>query len=332
MNQQNTINQALLPDGLSGYAWLLLPQPIQTNDGLASYAVLTIRVGRNLEWKPCGPGFHCQTEEEAKKLFEHLVATRPNVARFKIYGEGLFNQQCQKEINKRQAEAKILQDLLWHLEYFIKLDQVDFGEPPNEPDFIFTLQGKQIGAELTALDPKVFATGGYRQRGEFKKWQKETNPTVTPEKFLWGSYSLRESLIALKAQIDEKRKKVKQQRSFLERWLLIHVANGSPFSQIFGGKYQTVPGREKQIADFVAKSASEVHAICKEAKPFDYVMFFDQDGFLTFPTSSINPYKLPAPSGEVLERGAKASDEFLDWQKKINSYTKSAETKEGNCN
>lgn len=91
-------------------------------------------------------------------------------------------------------------------------------------------------------------------------------------------------------------------------------------------------GREKQIADFVAKSTSEVHLICKEAKPFDYVMFFDQDGFLTFPTSSINPYKLPTPSGEILERGAKASDEFLDWQKNINSYTKSAEIKEENCN
>lgn len=237
MNQQTTTRQALLPERSFGYAWIPLPKPIQTNDGLASYAVLTIKVGRNLEWKPCGPGFYCQTEEEAKKLFEHLVATKPNVARFKINREEPFNQQNQKEIQKRQKEATNLQDFLWHLEYFIKLDEVDFGKPPNEPDFIFALQGKQISAELTALDPKVFASGGYRQRGEFKKWQKETNPTVTPEKFPWGGYSLRESLIALKTQINEKRKKVKRQRDFSGRWLLLHIANGSPFSQIFGGKY-----------------------------------------------------------------------------------------------
>lgn len=329
MNQQNITKQSPTPEGAFRYRWILLPKPIQTNDGLARYAVLNTKVG---ELKQCGPGFYRQTEEEAKKLCEHLFATKPNMARFKIYREELLKQHNQKEIEKRRKEAATIQDLLWHLEFYTKLDEVDFGEPPTEPDFIFTLQGKQIGVELTALDPKVFIPPGYKQQAGFKKWQKETNPTVTPEKFLWGSYSLRESLIALKTQIDAKREKIKRQKSFSERWLLLHLANGSSLTQIFGGKYQTVPGREKQMADFVAKATSEVYAICKEAKPFDYVLFFDQDGFLTFPTGSSNPYKLPVPSSEVLELGAKASDEFLDWQKKINTCTKSIEMKDENCN
>ena len=92
MNQQNTTKPAILPEESFGYAWIPLPKPIQTNDGFASYAVLTIKVRRNFEWKQCGPGFYCQTEEEAKKLFEHLVATKPNMARFKIYRESLLSR------------------------------------------------------------------------------------------------------------------------------------------------------------------------------------------------------------------------------------------------
>jgi hypothetical protein len=325
MNPNNLV-QPLPPEGSFGYAWIPLPAPIQTNDGMACYAVLTIKVGRNSQLRQCGPGFHCRTEEEAKKLFDHLVANRPNVARFKIYrDEEAFEKQGAKEINKRKREAEVLQDFLWQLEYFTKLDDVDFGRPPSEPDFVFHLPGKQIGAELTVLDPKIFAVGGYKERGEFRKWQMATKSTPAPTKFSWGCYSLRESLAVLNVQIDEKCKKVARQRNFSERWLLLHVANGSPFSQILDGEYHTVPGREKEVNDFVAKSMHEVYLVCKKAKPFSHVMFFMQDGLLAFPTRAANLYKLPIPSEDILRRGRVASEKFLDWREENYSATKTTE-------
>lgn len=317
MNQQDAVKQPLPHEGSVGYAWIPLPEAIQRNGELFAYAVLTIRVGQNLELKQCGPSFPCRTEEEAKMLFEFLVANKPNVARFKIYRDVCSDK-------KRRREAEDLQALLWHLEDFVELDEVTFGEPPDEPDFIFVIRGKQIGVELTVLNPKIFKTGGYVQKGKFKKWKAETKPTIAPQKFHWGSYTLRESLSALRVQVDGKCDKAKRQSGFPERWLLLHVAKGSPFSQILGGKHQTVPGKENEVADFVAKSMHGAYSVCKESRPFDYVIFFMQDDFLAFPTNSGNPRKLPVPSEETLKRGAEASDRFLDWQKDSSSVTKAA--------
>jgi hypothetical protein len=128
----------------------------------------------------------------------------------------------------------------------------------------------------------------------------------------------------LRVQVNGKCDKAKRQRCFPERWLLLHVAKGSPFSQILGGKHKTAPGREKDVADFLAKSMHGAFSICKEAKPFDCVMLFMQDDFVAFPTSSSNPRNLPVPSKEILERGAQASDRFLDWQKDSSSVTQAA--------
>lgn len=318
MNIPPTTNKKeCLQIGSLGYAWVPLPKPIDREGELFPYAVLPIKVGCKMQLIPCGPGVPCRTEDEAQKLLEHFMVNRPNVARFKIYCEGLADRQQRKE-------ASELQELLWNLESCLKLDEISFGQPPQEPDFIFQIQGKEVGVELTKLNPKTFNNGGFAERDIFKKWKAETKPTAMPQKFPWGCYTLRESLSALQVQIDGKCGKAMRQRSFPERWLLLHVAKGSPFSQILGGKHKTAPGREEEVADFLAKSMHGAFSICREAKPFDYVIFFMQDDFIAFPTGLSNPRNLPVPSKEILARGAQASDRFLDWQKDSSSVTQAA--------
>lgn len=218
---------------------------------------------------------------------------------------------------RRRKEAEDLADLLRQLAGFVKLDDVQFGQPPHEPDFIFHHQGKRIGAELTDLDPKVFGKHGYLERGKHKTWRAEIEPDETPQEHNWGVYSLRESLAAFKAQLDGKRKKARYWLNYFpQRWLLMHVAGGSPFSQIFTCKeWQTVPGKEKEVAEYLAKSTHGVYSICKEIEPFDYVILFMQDDFLAFPANAANPRKLPVPGDEILKLGAQASDRFLEWKK-----------------
>src|ERR1700691_6041168 len=119
---------------------------------------------------------------------------------FTVYREPSPNAKCRKE-------AEDLVDLLLHLDGFMDFNDVRFGQPPHEPDFILHHQGKQIGAELTDLDPKIFEKHGFLQKGKFKVWDAETQPTDTPQRFSWGNYSLRESLAAFKAQLNGKQKK-----------------------------------------------------------------------------------------------------------------------------
>jgi hypothetical protein len=235
----------------------------------------------------------------------------------------IYRQPCDDE--QRLKEADDLHRLFWRLEKFLKLDDVRFGQPPNEPDFVFDLGGKHIGCELTDLNPKIFGKRGYLKRDTFRTWKAEVIPTEAPQKFDWGSYSLRDSTASLEYQVARKRKKAeKWVDNFSESWLLLHVASGSPFSQILGGPHQVKPGRENDVADFLAKSLYCVHSVCKECQPFDCVILFMQDGFLAFPSGPTNPYNLPTASEEILERGALVSDRFLDWQKQSKSVVKAA--------
>jgi len=241
-----------------------------------------------------------------------------NLARFTIY-----RQPCDDK--QRLKERDDLHRLLRRLEEFLTLDDVRFGQPPNEPDFIFDLGKKHIGCELTDLNPKIFEKGGYLKRNAFKAWRAQVVPVEAPQRFDWGSYSLRESKASLEYQIADKRKRATNWlNNFPERWLLLHVASGSPFSQILGGPHQVKPGRENDVADFLAKSLYCVHSACKECWPFDYVVLFMQDGFLAFSSNSSNPYNLPIASEEILNRGAVVSDRFLDWQKESNYVVKAA--------
>jgi hypothetical protein len=233
----------------------------------------------------------------------------PDVSRFSIY-------RNPQPVPKRQAESRDLMPLLLRLDEFIKFADVTFGQEP--PDFVFHHLGGTIGVELTDLNPKVFEKGGHQRRAKYKSFEAEVAQTSPAHAaFNWGKGSMRESLEAFKAQLERKIKKAQPWfANFTERWLLMHAASGSPFGKILNGEHQTPPGMENELADYLAKVTHAVYSICQEAHPFDHVILFRKSEhyaeMLMFSSGHLNPYKLPVPRDEILSRGAKVSDSFLD--------------------
>ena len=130
---------------------------------------------------------------------------------------------------------------------------------------------------------------------------------------------MRESLEAFKAQLKKKREKAQPWfANFTERWLLMHVASGSPFGAILNGEHQITTAMENEVADYFAKVTHAIYSICKEVHPFDHIILFRRAEncaeMSMFSPSHLNPYKLPVPSDEILSHGAKVSDSFLDWK------------------
>ena len=209
--------------------------------------------------------------------------------------------------------------LLMRLGEAMPLHDVEFG--PNPPDFVFHSQDGTIGVELTDLDPKRFESGGHVRRKEFRSFEAEVaRKTSAEDSFDWGRYTLRESLGALEARLTEKQ--VKASRwcgSFPERWLLMHVADGSPFGEVVASKtsmqVQTAPGLESEGTDYLAKVTHCIHRICQRASPFSYVILFSEGDFLAFPTGLVGRHRLPEPSDDVLEHGASAPECLLDWKR-----------------
>jgi hypothetical protein len=243
------------------------------------------------------------------------MSTNQDVSRFSIY-------QQRAPDKKHHEEACAILHLLWRLDSFMKLDDVQVGQDP--PDFVFHYQGREIGVELTDLNPKTFGTGGHRLRGEFDKWQKQIEPDSLPHEHEWGSFSLRESLAAFQGALNSKRKDANRWcDGFPERWLLMRIAAGSPFREIIAGehdmKVEAEPGMEDDFADFRAKAIHSIYSICQDIRPFDYVLLFRKTNLassvcnlVTFPANPANPHLLPGPSDETLKRGASVSDCFLD--------------------
>jgi hypothetical protein len=236
----------------------------------------------------------------------------PDVFRFSIYRKPLPDL-------KRQAESRDIMPLLLRLDEFIQFADVTFGDEP--PDFVFHHLTGTIGVELTDLYPKVNEKGGHHKRAEFKSFETEVAKTLPDQSaFPWDKVSCRESLEAFKAQLETKRKKAQPWFSnFTERWLLMHVTSGSPFGEILNGEQQqTTPSTEKVFADYSAKLTHELNSICQEAHPFDHVILFRESNafaeMLVFSPSRLNPYKLPVPQGETLNRGEKMLDSFLDFK------------------
>ena len=234
----------------------------------------------------------------------------PDVSRFSIYRNPLPDL-------KRQAESRDLMPLLLRLDEFIRFADVTFGDEP--PDFIFHHSTGTIRVELTDLCPKINETGGHHKRAEFKSFEAEVAKTSPAQSaFPWEKVSRRKSLEAFKAQLETKRKKAQPWfANFTERWLLMHVASGSPFGEILNGEQQQpTPSTENVLADYLAKLTHELHSICQEAHPFDQIILFRESNtfaeMLMFSPSRLNPYKLPVPQGEILNRGATVSDSFLD--------------------
>jgi len=243
--------------------------------------------------------------------------SRVDVSRFAIYSQPASDQ-------KRQKEAGEILHLLCRLDQLIRLDDVQFGTDP--PDFVFCCQGKQIGAELTDLNPKVFKAGGNRARGQFNKWRDEISPDSLPHEFDFGVSTLRESLAAFQKCVSVKRQGSSWCGNFPEKWLLVRIADGSPFGELIAGaqekELETEPGMEAK-ADYVAKATFGIYTICQDIQPFDYVLLFQKTdlatsicNLLAFPANPNNPHQLPAPSHEVLKRGGSATDGFLDCRRR----------------
>jgi hypothetical protein len=61
-----------------------------------------------------------------------------------------------------------------------------------------------------------------------------------------------------------------------------------------------------------------MNRICRAAHPFDYILFFHGPNLLAFPIDA-NGYGFPIPPVRLIERGAKASDTYLDWKQDLKS-------------
>jgi hypothetical protein len=221
-----------------------------------------------------------------------------------------------RNLSSNRQQKKEAEDIWWFLNCLCKLmtiDDVEYGLEP--PDFVFHVSGNSIGVELTKLNPKVFVEGGYTQRKPFKEWEKETKINPQPyQEFSWGEFSVRDSLAAFNQQFQGKCDDVKRwKQNFSEKWLLAHIDSGGPFGEIFPAREQVVPGREEDCANHKAKIIYSLASICEQPHPFDYVILFSGQNLFPFPANGKNPHKLPVAKTEVLERGAKASDEYLDW-------------------
>ena len=156
------------------------------------------------------PGHFCLVFIKQTLLSETNM--EPEVSHFTV-----FRQPPNDE--KRRKEAQDLYVFLRHVHQFMKFDNVRFGQPPHEPDFVFDYRHKNIGADLTVLNPKVFHTRGYVQRGKFKDYRAKSEPHANRHEFNWGKYSLRDSLAAFKAQLDCKRQKANHWGNGLSRTL-----------------------------------------------------------------------------------------------------------------
>ncbi|HXT41922.1 MAG TPA: hypothetical protein VN887_18075 [Candidatus Angelobacter sp.] len=237
----------------------------------------------------------------------------PDLSRFSIYHDPSANQ-------KRDEEATNLMPFLLRLEEFVKLDDVEFGAEP--PDFVFHHQNKIIGVELTDMVPKQFSKGGYRRREAFKAWKAECKQKPQPHhEFKWGEFTLRESLAAFANQVEGKARKAdKWKVSFEQKWLLMHVANGSPFSVLVASSRKDSLGREEEMADYFAKVTHTVFSICSRPHPFNYVILFSGQVLIAFPANDANPLNFPVADSDILSRGANAPDRFLDWTSTLRSF------------
>ena len=240
------------------------------------------------------------------------MAAIPDVSRFSIYRNALPNQ-------KRQTESRNLMPFLLRLESFVKFADVTFCQDP--PDFVFHHPGGTIGVELTDLNPKLFEKHGHLRRAKYNSFKAEIAQTSPVHAvFEWkDNISLRESLKAFKAQLEIKCGKAQPWfANFAERWLLIRAASGSSLGTILNGEHQTTPGMENEVENYFAKVTHDIYSICQHAHPFDHVILFRKSQnyaeILMFSPGYLNPYKLPVPRDEILHRGAKVSDSFLDWK------------------
>lgn len=236
----------------------------------------------------------------------------PNLPRFSIY-------RCLHSQPKRIREARALAPFLLALEAILRLDDVEYGQDP--PDFVFHYHSTTIGVEFTKLPPTLFKKDGYTRIKDFANWKAQIGEFPSSrQEFLWGEFTLRESLTAFANCVETKTKKAeKWHKKFIEKWLIVTLDEGGPFGTLVCTRSRNVPGREQRVADYAAKMAYEVSAICHKQHHFDCIILFSGMVFDAFPTGNKNPYSLPILRPEVLERGKNAPDTFLEWRSTMKS-------------
>jgi hypothetical protein len=241
------------------------------------------------------------------------MSAEPNLSRFAIY-------RGTPPGEKHRQESLAIYHLLCRLDKTTPFDNVVFGTDP--PDFIFKIRGQDIGAELTDIDPTIFAKGGNRARGQFKKWEADIPNDGFENIFSWAKRTLGETMAAF-----EHRVKTKQQDAAAwkiqcpEKWLLMRVADGSSFSELLGGEHEATPGMEEEVANYFAKAIYELNAICKRAQPFDRVLIFiplaanmEAVTCSLFPPAQRITTTYRSHRRKHWKRGASASADFLTWK------------------
>ncbi len=245
-----------------------------------------------------------------------------DVSRFSIYRKMSLDP-------KMRDEAMAISPFLDKLQKSVRVEDVAH-EVPDPPDFIIKMQGGTIGVELTKSNPKPTEKGGYQKIGLFKKWKQDTDKNPLPrQEFDWGEFTLRESLAAFQLEVERKSQRAKSYSSrFDEIWLVFQAEGGSPHGGLADGKFTPKPGYKNSILDFAGKHLYEMCRICKSALPFNCVILFCGPAILALPARG-SAYKLPWPDEDLLQRGAKASDDFLDWKHVLRSVTRHYDESQG---
>lgn len=226
-------------------------------------------------------------------------------------------------IKKREEEAMCLVPFLLAIDQIIEVDDVEYGSEP--PDFVIKIGGKSIGTELTVANPKLFLDGrGNVRIKAFKDWKNDIETAPQPEhRFTWGTFTLRESLEALKSQFEGKIDKVKRWPSFDERWLIFHLGDGGPFSDLVATNRTPAQNADpERLMDHTAKVLFEVSSILSAPCAFDYIFMFSGARIVAFPKNGRNPYRFPMPRWDLLTRGARVEDSHLDWKGTLHQLTR----------
>ena len=230
---------------------------------------------------------------------------------------------------KMRGEAEAIVPFMDKLQDFVQVEDVSY-QIPDPPDFVIKAAGKKIGMELTKSNPKQFGNGGFKKIGEFKKWQQEAKRNPLPRhEFEWGEFTLKESLAAFQEEVERKSKRAKIYSScFDESWLVLQAEGGSSLGGLAEGAYASNRGHKETVLDYAGKNLYEMCRICKTASPFNLVLLFCGPNILALPVLG-SAFKLPIPDNDLLQRGEKASEDFLNWKSKMRSITRHYDESQG---
>jgi hypothetical protein len=237
----------------------------------------------------------------------------------KLHGVSRFS--IFKNLPETGQKRQDAMDAMWFfegLQNHLEIDDVLPGSDP--PDFVIVAGRRRISAELTRLNPKLFGQGGFRAIEGFTQWVEDgkTDPARKRE-YGWGEYSLKEALDALKGQLENKAKRaLDYANDYDESWLLFRVEEGGPAGGLVENKFVPKAGQKEAVLDFAAKYLFEMNKICRDQHPFNQVIMFTGPVLLAFPHSD-SKHGFPTPNVAVLERGAKAGDEFFQWKINLKS-------------